>query len=542
MSLTDLLTIGKSALFANQTALNVTSQNIANVNTPGYSGRDVVLQIAGPVVPVAGGYVGMGVSVSGIERRYDRFVAGQLLGQEQRCGKSATMDAVLGNVEQVFNDSGGVGLSRALDQFFSSLQDVSAAPADSSQRTVLLANAGNLVTTAKQMEDSLLGTLAQVDKQIVDDAGKVNDIARKIATLNTQISRIESGGGPSANDLRDQRDQLVSQLAGLTDIATLEDANGSLTVRVGMRTLVDGEAVNALTVTQNAAGETRLALDGVDVTSRIAQGSIGGLLAARAEVASGPLAGLRRLAAAITIEMNRLHEAGYGLDGTTGNDLFTPLALASSGTSAAASVTSATVVDPAALTLSEYTISIGAGNAYSVTNRDSGAVVASGTYATGTPIVFDGISAVVTGAAAAGDTFTVSPLEGAVSGFGVALTDPRKIAAASDPGALPGDNSNALRLAGFADAAVSSLGGATLTGYYSGLVSEVGKLAQDASDLQQFDANLRSTLQDQRDSESGVSLDEEAMNLVKYQRAYEAGAQIIRITDELFQTVLEMLL
>ena len=541
MSLNDLLGIGKSAIFASQAAINVTGNNIANVNTPGYTRQEVVLQIATPIVPVAGGYLGMGVNVASIERRYDRFISGQLLGQEQNYEKSSTMDQVLGQVEQVFNDAGGTGLSDSLNAFFDAWQSLSASPGDTAQRTVLLSDASNFVSAAKQMESSLLGTLKDVNTAISDAADQVNGIATDIARFNGQIVQIESGGeSGKANDLRDARDQLVTQLSGLVDIGTLEDKNGSLTVTLGMRNLVDGETVNPLTAIKDTAGDAGLSLDGVNVTSRITKGSVGGLLASRDAIASGPLADLRCLAAAITNEMNQLHSAGVGLDGTTGNDFFTPLSLSSTDSSAGASLTSATITDPSALTLSDYSISIGSGNAYSVTNKDSGAVVATGTYASGNPIAFDGISAVLTGTVAAGDAFTVSPLTGVLSNFGVAVTDPRKIAAASDPAAVPGDNTNALRIAGLADAAVSPLGGATFSGYYSGLVSDVGKLASNASDLQQFDANLRSELQDRRDSASGVSLDEEATNLIAYQRAYEAGARIIKITDELFQTVLQM--
>jgi len=541
MSLINLLNIGKSAIFANQAAINVAGNNIANVNTPGYTRQAAIFNIATPIVPVAGGYIGMGVSVTSIARRYDQFISGQLLAQEQNSGKSSTMDQILGQVEQVFNGNAGAGLSSSLTAFFDAWQSLSANPGDTAQRTVLLSDANNLVTTAKQMESSILGTLKDANKAITDAAGQVNSIATDIARLNAQIVQIESGGGAAkANDLRDARDQLVTQLSGLVDIGTLEDKNGSLTVTVGMRNLVGGETVNLMTAIKNAAGDASLSLDGVDVTSRITKGSVGGLVASRDAVASGPLADLRRLAAAITNEMNQLHSAGVGLDGTTGNDFFTPLSLSSTGSSAGASVTSATITNPSALTLSDYSISIGAGNAYSVTNRDSGVVVATGTYASGNPIAFDGISVVLTGTAAAGDAFTVSPLTGAISNFGVAVSDPRKVAAASAASALPGDNTNALRIAGLADAAVSSLGGATFSGYYGGLVSDVGRLAKNASDLSQFDSNLQSELQNRRDSASGVSLDEEATNLIAYQRAYEAGARIIKITDELFQTVLQM--
>ncbi len=462
MSLMNLLNIGKSAVFANQAAINVTGNNIANVNTPGYTRQEAILRIATPIVPVAGGYLGIGVSVSSIERRYDRFISGQLLGQEQNYGKSSTMNQVLGQVEQVFNGNGGAGLSSALNAFFDAWQSLSTNPGDTAQRTVLISDANNFVAAAKQMESSILGTLKEINKAVSDAAGQVNSIATDIARLNGRIVQIESGGGTAkANDLRDARDQLVTQLSGLVDIGTLEDKNGSLTVTLGMRNLVDRETGNPVTAIKNAAGDAGLSLDGVDVTSRITKGSVGGLLASRDAVASGPLADLRRLAAAITNEMNPLHSDGVGLDGTTGNNFFTPLS------------------PP-------------------LTEAD------------------------------------------AISNLGVEVTDPRKIAAASDPAAVPGDNTNALRIAGLADAAVSSLGGATFSGYYSGLVTDVGKLARNASDLSQFDANMRSELQNRRDSASGVSLDEEATNLIAFQRAYEAGAKIIRITDELLQTVLKL--
>ena len=461
MSLINLLNIGKSAVFANQAAINVTGNNIANVNTPGYTRQAAVLQIASPIVPVAGGYLGMGVSVSSIERRYDRFISGQLLGQEQNYGKSSTMDQVLGQVEQVFNGNGGAGLSSALNAFFDAWQSLSTNPGDTAQRTVLISDANNFVTAAKQMESSLLGTLKDINREISDAAGQINGIATDISRLNGQIVQIEAGGTAKANDLRDARDQLVTRLSGLVDIGTLEDRNGSLTVTVGMRNLVDRETVNPVTAIKNTAGDAGLSLDGVDVTSRITKGSVGGLLASRDAVASGPLANLRHFVASLTSEMNALHSAGVGLDGSTANDFFTPLS------------------PP-------------------LTEAD------------------------------------------AISNLGVAVSDPRKVAAASAATALPGDNTNALRIAALADASIASLGGATFSGYYSGLVSDVGKLARNASDLSQFDANMRTELQNRRDSASGVSLDEEATNLIAYQRAYEAGARIIKITDELFQTVLQM--
>ena len=462
MALMNLLNIGKSAIFASQAAINVASHNIANVNTPGYTRQEAILRIASPIVRVPGGYLGMGVAVSSIERRYDRFISGQLLGQEQNYGRSSVMDQVLGQVEQVFNDAGGAGLSDSINAFFDSWRTLSATPEDTAKRTVLISDANTLVDTMKQMERNLLGTIKETNGEIADVVDRVNGIATDIARLNAQIVQIESGGGSAnANDLRDARDGLVTELSGLAEIGTLEDRNGSLTVTLGMRNLVDREMVNRVTTSNDAAGDVRLSLDGVDVTSRIVNGRLGGLFASRDAVESGPLVGLRRLAAALTDEMNQLHRAGVGLDGTTGNDFFTPLS------------------PP-------------------LTEAD------------------------------------------AISNLDVAVSDPRKIAAASAASALPGDNTNALRIAGLAEASVASLGNATFSGYYGGIVADVGKSARDASDLQQFDGNLRSELQNRRESASGVSLDEEATNLIAFQRAYEAGAKIIQITDELLQAVLKL--
>jgi flagellar hook-associated protein 1 FlgK len=540
MSLVDLLNIGKSALFASQTALNVTGHNIANVNTDGYTRQDVVLEVSTPVATGAG-YLGRGVTVSGIERCYSSYIQKQLLGQEQTLGKSTAQNEVMSLVEQVFNDASGVGLSESLESFFSAWSDVASDPDDSAARTVLLSDAESLVSTIQGMETDLEGTVSEINDEIGSIVGQINDIADKIAQLNEKIAAAESGDSGSANDLRDQRDALVTELASLTSVTTLEGDNGSLTVMVGMRTLVDGTFVNEMTTTVDSEGDTGLSLDGVDITSEIGEGRLGGLIESREEIQSGPLKQLRKLAAALTIEINEVHSAGYGLDGSTGNDFFSALALSTTDSSSGASVSSATITDTSALTLSEYDISY-SGSAWTVTNRDTGAAVTATVTTSGsdTTIAFDGISVTVSGTVAAGDAFGVSPLTEAISNFSVALTDADQIAAASSSSSLPGDNTNALAIAELAETSFASLDNATFSGYYGEIVSSVGSMAADAADLQAFDENLYSELTDQRDSVSGVSLDEEATNLILYQRAYEAAARLISITDELLETVITL--
>jgi len=539
MSLIDLLNIGKSAIIASQSCLGVTSNNIANVNTPGYTRQDAILEINSPL-STASGYQGRGVRVDSVVRRYERFVASQLLGQEQSLGKSTAMDEVLAQVEQIFNDEAGAGLSEDLNTFFNDWQSLASDPSSSSQRTVLLADANSFASTLRQMEASLLETTDQINQEIGDVASRVNDLADQIAQMNVQIVQIEAGGTANANDLRDARDALVTELGGLVEISTREDATGSMTITVGMRNLVERDRVNQMTTFRDSSGNMGVSVDGTDITARVDKGRLGGLLASRTAIETGLLTDVRRLAASLTLEVNQLHGSGYGLDLSTGNDFFTPLTLFTTDDSAGADVTSATITDPSLLTLSEYVVTIGAGDAYTVATRDDGTVVATGTFSSGNPIAFEGISLVLSGTVAEGDTFTVSPLTRAASDFSVAVTDPNQIAASASLASLPGDNTVALGLASLADSAVSTLGGTTFSRYYSGIVNEAGSLASDASDLMTFDENLRSELADRRDAVSGVSLDEEAIKLIRFQRAFEAGARMISITDELFKTVLDL--
>jgi flagellar hook-associated protein 1 FlgK len=540
MGLFGLFDIGKTALFASQTALSVTSNNIANANTPGYTRQEVVLDIATPRT-IGAGMLGRGVVVAGIKRDYEMFIQSQLLGQGQSSGRSAALDQVWGQVEQVFNEMQGLGLQSSLNDFFNAWQEVSIQPEATTTRVSLLQKSIALVSAARRMERSVTDTIKGMNDGITDAVSRVNELATQIASLNGAIVKFEAGGAGTANDLRDQRDHLLNELAGLVEVSSFEDNQGAVSISVGMRSLVSGERTNALSTAVNADGDRTLVLDGTDITERISQGKIGGLLDARSDVESQTLAGLRRLVASIVQRVNAQHRQGFGLDGSTGNDFFAPLQLSVTASASAASVTAAGITNPDLLTLDEYRIGFdGAGN-YEVFNKQSGALITSGAYNPGgTAIALPGMSVTVTGATTSSDSFTVSPLATAISGFGVAVTDQAVIAAASAAAGLPGDNSNALSLAGLAGTAQGGLGNITFADYYNGVVSTVGVMARAASDGRAFDENVMAELTARRESVSGVSLDEEAVNLIRYQRSYEAGARMIKVADELIQTVLNL--
>ena len=538
MDLLNLFNIGRSALSVSQTALNVTGNNIANVNTPGYSRQDVTLEVSTPNA-VRGGFLGTGVAVSQIKRSYDNLIQSQLLGQYQNQGRSSALDQAFSQIEQIFNESQDLGLSGPLSDFFNAWQDLSTSPEGQTQRTALLQKADSLAIAARRMESGITDNLKNINGEITDGVDQINTIASKIADLNEKIVSLEGGGTSEANDLRDQRQNLMNDLGQLTEFSFYEEKSGYVNISVGMRSLVYQNSTNTLTAQTNENGDKELYLDNMNISSRISTGKLGGLLSARDTIETDQLAGLRKMVASLTKEVNLIHEGGYGLDGSSGNDFFNPLQLSTKDNSSGAGIT-ASITDLSQLTLDEYNITFDGSGNYHVLDKANGSEVTTGAYVSGNPITFDGIEVNITGSVDPTDTFSVSPLTDAIRNFGVAISDYRKIAASASDTSLPGDNSNALSIINFSGTSIADLGNKTLMDFYQGIVSEAGTLSGAASDSLTFDNNLLTELSNRRESLSGVSLDEEAVNLIKYQRSFQAGARMINVTDELLQTILNL--
>jgi len=543
MSILGIFDIGKTALFASQAALAVTSNNIANVNTPGYSKKEIILNIANPTTTGAG-VIGRGVTTVGIKRSYDRFIEAQLLDQQQSQGKSLAMDGAWGQIEPVFNEAIGLGLSKPLSEYFQAWQDVANSPDAQTPRNVVIQKAKSLVSAAQTMEGSITDSVSNINVGITDAVRQINSLASDIAALNQRIVQDEAGSNAeTANDVRDQRGSKLTELAKLVDFTTREDSNGALTLTIGMRDLVAGGRTNTLSTVINQDGNRDLVLDGMNITSMTQKGELGGLLAARDDIQSGALLSLRKVIASVTQQVNTLHEQGFGLDGSTGNAFFNPLQLTTTDNSATMNM-AATITNESQLTLDEYKITFDAGGNYTVSNKQTGSPLVppvSGVYVSGGTISLPGIDVVITGGPInTADTFTISPLTTAISGFGVAVNDPRVIAASSAAAEVPGNGNNATLLGQLTQATVANLGNTTISDYYNGLVTTIGVMKRSSSDSLAFDDNLLSELSSKRESISGVSLDEEAMNLLRYQRSYEAGARMIKIADELLQTVLNL--
>jgi flagellar hook-associated protein 1 FlgK len=320
MSLLGIFDIGKSAIFASQTALNIAGHNIANVNTPGFSRQETVLEPASATV-VGGNYIGRGVTTPDVRRHYDKFIQSQLLGQKQSYGRSLSLNEGLTYAEQIFNEAGEMGLSEALNDFFNAWNDVANSPDSHAERTVLLQKADTLAQRARTMEGGLEDLLGQTDEELSNVIDQVNSLARQIADVNDKILRAEAGGTMNANDLRDTRERLLGDLADLVEFNYVEAPDSMVTVIVGDKNLVDKRNFTPIEGARDASGGFNISMDGVEVGQDIVKGKLGGLLATGQVVAEQMFTPLRKLMASPVFAVNSQHSLGFDLNGEAGGFL-----------------------------------------------------------------------------------------------------------------------------------------------------------------------------------------------------------------------------
>ncbi len=544
-SIFGIFNIGKLALFANQRALSVVSQNIANINTPGYSRQDAVLQSTEPVNS-SPGQIGTGVQVTEIRRMFDQFIQDQLTSEQSNLGRFDVEQGTLSRVESVFNDSQGTGLSQSLSDFFAAIHDVANNPQGIAERSALLEKTKTLASQFTTANGQLQQIRKDLNGEIQGVIGEINTEATQIADLNSQIRQAEIAG-QNANDLRDQRDNLLNSLAEKIDITTIKGDFGQVSVLIGGgKPLVEAKAYTLRGVADaDNSGFLNVVLDPgngatTDVTASITGGRLKGLINLRDNVVPGYINQLDQMAAAVVNEVNQQHQIGYGLDGSTGNNFFSPLAPAATGLSSntGTETVSASVNNPALLTFDPYQLTFAGGN-YTVRNLTTGASTTAA-YVNPTTVTFEGLQIVINGAATNGDTFNISAHQGAAGSMALAISDPNKIAASSSANGVPGDNSNALLLAQLQDKAVTGLGGTTFHDFYSQYIGQIGSQSQSAQRTLTAEKVINQNLTNQRGEVSGVSLDEETTNLIKFQRAFEASARLITLADQLLQTILDI--
>jgi flagellar hook-associated protein 1 FlgK len=448
------LSMAARSLEAQRFGLDVTGQNIANVNTPGYARR--VLDFAA-VPPTDASSAGGGVDVVGVRAARDMLLEGRMQQEVPFEQRERAVAEVLSIVEVALGRP-GASIDAAMNGFFDAFANLSSNPNSAVTRQEVLLQGEAVAGAFRDMAGRISLSSRDTDAQVRGAIDEITQLASQIAKLNDSMGSTSAASGGSLH-LQDEQSELVRRLAGLLDVDVLPREGGGVDVTFGNgRALVVGERAYPITTTQ-VAGVSRVMSGGFDVTAEISGGQLGGFLYARDVLLPAYAADLDTVAFELAEEVNALHAAGVGGDGGTGRNFFTPIA-------------------------------------------------------------------VTAGAAAA---LTVDATMAANS----------QLVAAAGPGAPVGDNAAARDIAALRNVRVVG-GTATLADAWGQLVYRVARDSRAARDGQRSREEIVNQVDQLRDQVSGISLDEEAMHLMKFQRAYEANARFFRAIDQALDTLMQM--
>ncbi|MYM73393.1 flagellar hook-associated protein FlgK [Duganella sp. FT134W] len=646
--MSSLLSIGKSGLLAAQVGLSTTGNNITNANTAGYN-RQVAIQGDTGTQYQGFGYVGTGTEIQAVRRYYDNFLATSLRSAE---ANQASLDAYSGQISQIDNllADPTAGLSPALQDFFSGVQDATANPASAAARQSLLSNAQSLASRFQDMSAKLTEISAGVNSTITSTVNEINSYATQIAAINNTIAGLTTDQA-APNDLLDKRDQMLTELNKLVKINVTPGDNNMLNVQFGTgQPLVVGNQPFQLATASSPTDVSRVTIGYQSSNGNFSAlpdsvftgGQMGGLMEFRNGALDKAQNALGQVAASLATAFNAQHVLGQDQNGDLGTNFFNPIQ-AYVGTStrnspASTAEVTAVVTDGSALTASDYSVDYDGTN-YNVTRKSDGKVTA----VTGSPQEIDGVTYTFSGTPQAKDNFLVRPTYNAATSLSVAITDTTKIALAAPiatsaatanagnakitagsvdknyltagnaltapstltfdkasgtlsgfpagqdvtvtvngtptvyPAGTPvpytdgasisfggvnfaisgtpvdkdtftvgpntsgvGDSRNGALLAGLQTKNVMNNGTATFQTSYAQMVNFVGTKAREAQiSSTSADASVKQATAAQQ-SVSGVNLDEEAANLLRYQQAYQASGKVMQVASQLFDTLLSI--
>lgn len=592
-----VLNIATTALNAQQYGLGVTGQNIANVNTEGYSRQNPVLVAKQPLM-YGGLLMGRGVDTEQVSRSSDQLIENKLMQEKSNMSSSSEMEKYMQVLEGYFNENSGNSISTMLSDFWNRWYDISNNPSGTSERNSLYEQSALLSEQFNALSTDLIQIDADLTGAVNSGVEAINKITREIAQANDQIVSMEANS--VANDLRDKRNSLVSELNEYMDVKAFEQSNGSLTI-VGAKgcTLVQGNSsydlemggANGDRVTwQDSAGSY------VDITNYLSNGKLGGWLDMRDEILAKYKLDLDALAKEVIWSVNQQHSQGVGLEGfssVTGEYAVTNSgsAITSSGLSYQDKVDDSSKTfkiwlfdnngdpydsDPVTTGLqgNPITITVTSGmttdELVTAINNETGVQASLDSQNRLNISIDTGIAGIATlGSLAFSDddsnvlaafginTFFTGSGSGDMEVNDAIGLNKNFIAAAqvgSDGTMASGDNNNALAITELRSTSMSisqwtcdRINGntqgsiiSTLEDYYHSLVGSIGITSASVSRDRSFGEMMVNELSTIRDSISAVSLDEEMTNLIKFQHAYAAAAKLIGVSDEMLNTLLEL--
>ena len=534
--MSDMMGTALSALTTYQRALSTTSHNIANANTEGYSRQriDTSTRVANQS---GSGAIGSGVQVASLRRVFDSFVVDQVRSNTAGLAREETFSSLATRVESVVSDP-TTGINSALSRFFNAVQDVATDPSSLAARRVLLGEGDAVTARVRDIDSQLAAVDTEVNQRLRSSVDEINGFAKRIAELNKSIGEA-TGANPTSppNDLLDARDQALIGLNKLVKVSTVEQADGALNVFIGSgQSLVLSNNPQMLTVTANRFDPSRpdVTLPGGGViTDALEGGSLGGLIAFREQVLAPVRSQVGLLAMGLASQVNTIQQEGRDISGNPGQAFFSipPVAVQSSALNAGNATLTANVTDVGQLTGDNYRVVADGAGGFNLFTQPGNTAVNAATV---------GLNISFSGAAAAGDTFLVRPTGGVAAGLTMSLSAPGQVAAASGSGTFGvGDNSNALRMAAVENNRVLFGGTTSLADGMQNLVSEVASTVRSSEVSVASQSMLLEQSMSRRDAVSGVNLDEEAANLMRYQQAYQAAAQVASVANTIFQTMID---
>lgn len=484
----DLLSIGKSGLFTAKQSMSTTSHNIANANTEGFSRQEVRTETG---IPLSDGtnVVGSGVEIQSIRRAHDDLVEKKLNNSITGHKFNEERSLQLGHVEEIFNEINSEGMNKILNRFFNSFRELSNQPENETVRTAVKENAKIVVDDFHRIQDNLDSIRGSINRKIALSVDEINGITKTIAKLNKEINIQEVSGG-MANDLRDQRDRSLRTLAEFFPITTYSDNMGQFVVNVeGVGSIVSGglnqELVAGGAVKDGATSADKGNLEvffaarpGVNISDKIKTGTLGAQLRTRNEDMASLEQQVDELAHGLVLATNAIHRRGFA-------------------------------------------------------NH---------------PVPVDAQGNPVPNAAqkkVTGINFFKEPLDLKRAAEYITLSDDvendvNNIACGLEPN-KPGDNRVALAISKLQHEKVLGSGTTTFEEQYLKSVGNVGLQTGKSKIDEEQSSGILAQAKSFKERLAGVSLDEEAANMVRYQNAYEASAKVIKASDEMFRAVLNLL-
>ena len=565
MSLFGAVQQSTNSLRVNELGLQVTGNNIANANTPGYI-RQELLQSTAIGVRVGDAIIGYGVRAVGVVQKLDNFVLQRLRETTSELAFNEQLSSANSQIETAIGELGENDISSLMSRFANAFSDVANQPGNNSFKTLVLERGKELAEGLQSLSNSAVNIQQKSVQDIRGAASEINRLSSQIAKLNTRIVEMEGGrlSGSDAVGLRDERLRALDELATYVNLQAVEQANGSVTVLVGGDYLVaDGlpREVTTFLDRDDSGGRVEIRLADTDAPLQVTAGKLRGFYDARDGVAGDFIAKVDNLSREIIQTVNRIHSQGQGATGLREvlsdyvvDNEFAPLE--QSGLSAP--------IDNGTMTVSVRDARTGLTQTYDVIVRAQG--LPTDTTTVNLVSQFDAISGITATLTNDGRIRLKSDSEaiqfsfsndtsGALAALGIntffrgdsagtievrsELSEQPNLLAVSLDGIGVGAG-NALKLAAAFETAIDDLGGLTLREIYESDVIDTTQKINSQKGVTEGLRNFQQTLEAQHLGTSGVSLDEEAIRMMLYQRAFQATSRLISTANDLLETLVTM--